>query len=1082
MYHVLRRSVVIVASSAVIVSGAPLLGTAFATSTLTQSSVTPTNGQTVADSHPTVNASYTDGGAAANLDPSSTITVTGGPTTVACDKAVSGNTITCNYPSTTLLKSGTYTITVHAVEASNTANTADSTSNFIVDVPAIKTAAPAVNGRVQSFNSVSVTYTNSIDDTHSTITVQQIADKTGNNTYTPASHTPLTGTTKFIDSSTGSPATLADMKTDSNQNDTIVFTPTSAPVNKGIYQVTLDVFGTDGKSNGLTTADGPNLAAHSHDTYTFTMDDPLPPPPAPTNLAESPNPVTSANLTAVTFTGNGTPGNTIVVDAFDGTTHFNNAGTANGGPVTVSTGPSTTSCAWAKEFNYTNSGLKDGTITWTATETAPQSSSAPANGPSFTKDVTPPTGSHVAGSFNPSNSTTMTVTGGSDATVDHYTLNIHDNTQPNVHTIPQITLTKAANGGVAADGTINYQVDVSSLDDGTIFLSLTAFDANGNSATAPSASATKNSGLQLLFDSTQTVFKLANSDTPTFDTVLARQDHAVQKLSQLAIEFSNPITFNRHATGTLNNTPSNNSGNLDIPATKPQFVEVLANGADGNTLQGTYAQDPNDSRRMLVTPPPGLADGTYKVFVNVFEGLGKCNWDADPMPPSTSPTPATPCPSYNDYINVPNSNPVTPFTFTVDSQPPSTPVISTLPSGTVDGSNVGDVLIRGTAAGATKVTLTARSSGGGPVLALNGGQPVAVGSDGTWQDEESNGTFAALADGTITISGTASDAATNTSPVGTDTVSLAARPSIPRSLAVPETSTSFTLRWQVPSYDGYPAVNGTSTSHLTGYRYTYQDTTSGAVDTAVHTVSVNNAAATSVTQGSLFTGHSYAVTLCALNNINPSGPCNTIRTTAIPAFVTSLTEAASHSIVVYGNPVTLSGRLTRHDIGAGLSGQPVTIQPRYDNGTTGTVIHLTTNSTGNWSVTITKPAKNAYYVAAFNTTHANRLYQSASASVRVLVKVSLRIDKVSARSSSHTVPVTVSGHITPNQSGRSVLIYARAAGSRYYQRIGYAKISSTSTWSYVHTFGRGTYYLFASFPSQNGNVGGNSQVVTITRS
>ena len=49
-----------------------------------------------------------------------------------------------------------------------------------------------------------------------------------------------------------------------------------------------------------------------------------------------------------------------------------------------------------------------------------------------------------------------------------------------------------------------------------------------------------------------------------------------------------------------------------------------------------------------------------------------------------------------------------------------------------------------------------------------------------------------------------------------------------------------------------------------------------------------------------------------------------------------------HALVVYGNSITLSGRLTRTDLGAGISGQPLTIQPRYDNGTTGTVIHTLT--------------------------------------------------------------------------------------------------------------------------------------------
>lgn len=1083
MRHVLRRSAIIVASSAVIVSGAPLLDSALAASTLTQSSVTPTNGQTATDSHPPISASYTDGGNAATLDSSSTITVTGGPTTVACDSngTVSGNTITCNYPSATLLQAGTYTITVHAIEASNTANTSDNTSTFTVNVPSRSSSSPTANSRVASISGgkVTVTFNQAVDKDHSTISVQQIADRNADDTFTPDTHTPLTGATTFSGGS----------MLDANSNPTIEFTPDDSSLAFGIYQVSSDVFGVIAPSTpGSASTENPK--AQAKDVFTFTLDDkPLPPPPAPpspTNLQESPNPVTHATMMTVTFSGNGTPGNTIVVDATDGSNHYNNSGTNNSGPLTVPTCPSTTSCPWSKVFDYTNSGLNEGTINWTATETAAQNSTAfsgssvPANGPSFTKDIQAPANPHVAGTFSPSNSTELTVTGGSDDTVDHYTLDIQDSASPTHHKIDE-TLTKAPGGGVAADGTIDHQVDVSSLDDGQLTLTLVAYDADLNSAPAPIANVNKAVGLVLEFN--DSFFKQVNNDTPSFPTVLNRQNHAVQKPAQIAIEFSNPITLTRHDTSALNNTPNFNSGGHDIPAAAPSFVEVFPDGSTGNSFEGTQSISTTDPRQLLVTPPAGFADGGYKLHISLWQA-NQCDWSDTSVPPGGAPNfnPA-PCASqwtYDDWIYVPSTT--TPFTFTVDSVSPATPTISTLPEGTIDGSNVGDVLIRGTAAGASTVNLTAKSSGGGSVLVLHGGQPVPVDSNGNWQDEESNSSFAAMPDGTITISATAADAAQNMSPTSTDTVSLAARPSIPRSLAVSVTDSSFTLRWQVPSYDGYPAVNGNSTSHITGYRYTYQDTTNGAVDTSVHTVSVANAAATSVTQAGLVTGHSYAVTLCAINNINPTGPCNTINTTAIPAFVTKLTAGISHSIVVYGNPITLSGKLTRADTGLGLSTQPLKVTPRYDNGTTGTVIHINTNTSGGWSVTISKPAKNALYVVTFNDTHANPLYQPANASVRSLIKVSLRIDKVTARSSSHTSPVTIAGHISPNESGRTVFIYARSASASRYQRIGAVKIGSRSTWSFIHTFGRGKFYVVAFFGSQNGVVGANSQTVTITRS
>jgi len=1075
MHHALRRTAVIFASSAVVLAGAPLLDSAFADTALTQSSVTPTNAQTVKNSHPTISASYTDNAVAANLDPSSTITVSKGAASIGCTSVVSGNSITCNYSG--LLTAGSYSIVIHAVEAANTAKTADNTTTFTVNVPtrvALNTT-PGENSRVQSFSSVIVNFDQAIDDQHSTISVQQIADKQPDGSYLPANHTPLTN-------AADSPSFPNDGQTVTMQpNNTateIKFTPSAAPVSKGIYRVTVDVFGTNGTSQPQTTPATENANAETQDSYTFTMDDPLPPPPPPpgaTNLAESPDPVTKANQTSVTFSGNAVPGNTITVDVANGATHVNNAGSSNGGPLTVTNAScsSSTSCAWSKTFDLTS--LADGTLTWTATETAPANStsytgSTPATGPPFLKDTTPPASPSVAGSFSPSNSTTLHVTGGSDSTVDHYTLDIHDATTPTNHTIPQITLDKSANGGVAANGTFVKDVDVSTLDDGNITMSLIAFDQYGNhTATAVTGTATKAVGLVLDFD--DSFFKQQNSDTPSFPVVLARSGHPVQKLSQIAIEFSNPIELTRTDNGTVD--PQNTNAN------DPLFVEVLPSG-DGNTFAGTRSVDPNDPRRLLVTPPAGLADGTYKLKIQAFQ-KGKCSpYNSDPMPVGSGSVPT--CPSqwnYNDFVKVPNTT--DPFTFTVDSQAPAAPVITTIPAGTIDGSNVGDVEIKVTGEPGSTVTLTAKSSGGGSVLVLNQGQPVTLGDDGKGTDDEDNSALAVLPDGTLTITGTPTDTAGNTGTAGTGTVTLAARPSIPRSLAVSQTDSSFTLHWAAPSYDGYaPPPTGSATSHLTGYRYTYQDTTAGAVDTAVHTVSVDNPGATSATQTALLAGHSYAVTLCALNNI--SGPCNTVSTTAMPAYFTGLTAKVSKALVVYGNPITLSGRLTRTDIGAGIANEPLKVTPHYDNGTTGTVLHVTTNSLGNWSLTIAKPSKNALYVVTFNDTHADPTYQPSNASVRSLVAVSLRIDKVTWKSTSHTAPITVIGHISPNQSGRSVLIYARTAAGTRYQRIGSAKISSKGTWSFTKTFGKGKFYLYATFPSQNGNVGGSSQSVTFTRS
>jgi hypothetical protein len=1059
MHRPLRRTAVIIASSAVVLAGAPLVNSALADTVLTQATVTPADATTVTDSHPPISATYTDNGAAANLDPSSTITVSkGGTTSIGCSSVVSGNSIACSYSG--LLSAGSYTIAVHAVEAANTSKTNDKSTTFTVNVPTrvVTNTSPAENSTVASVSAVVVNFDQAIDNQHSTISVQQIADRQPDGTYAPASHTPLTGTTDYPND--GQTLTM----TPNNTATEIQFTPSSPPVNKGIYRVTVDVFGTNGDSSP-TAAATENPKAETKDSYTFTLDNT--PPAGATDLAVSPTPVTKANEAAITFSGNAKPGNTITVTVANGSSPKSSS------PVTVSSTncTSATSCPWSVPMDLTT--VADGdAVAWTAKEQSSVGSTT-VSGPTFVKNTSAPAGLTVHGAF-PQSPTELEVTGGSDSTVDHYTIDISDSTSPTANKIPQIVLAKSPGGGVNADGTYLKDVDVSSLNDGVLTISVVAYDAYGNNAPA-STGVDKESGVQLVFGSS--FFKLVNSDTPSFSEVLNRNKHAIQKPSQLAIEFSNPITLVRHDTSTLNNTPSPNSGNHDTSASAPTFTEVLANG-DGNVLQGTAVVDTSDPRRLLVTPPAGLADGSYKVHVSLWQA-NKCDWTdtsaTNPSAPNFTPPACDPKWTYDNYVMEPGTT--TPFVFTVDSVAPSTATI-TAPAGTVDGTNVGDVVVGGTGEAGTTLTLTAKSSSGGTVLALNQGQPVTVGNDGNWSDDESDA-FTALPDGTITITGTPADSAGNVGTIVTHTFTLAARPSIPRALAVSTNDTSFTLHWTAPSYDGYPPVNGNAISHLTGYVYDYNDTTQGAADTSTHRVVISNPSATSVTQAGLLPGHKYDVELCALNNI--SEPCNPISTTATPAFRTAVTAHVNHALVVYGNSITLSGRLTRTDIGAGIASQALKITPRFDNGKFGTVIHVTTNSSGNWSVSF-RPAKDALYIVTYNSPVTNSIYQPSNSSVRSLVRVSLRISRVTSRSTSHVYPVTVTGSILPNQSGRYVYIYAKAAGASHYQRIGTAKISSKSTWAFSKTFGKGKFYLYAYFPSQNGNVGGPSNGVTFTRS
>lgn len=609
-----RRTAIVAITGTAGLVAASFIAMADAATTLTQSSITPANGATVQDSRPTITAVYSD-----NLDSaSSTIAVSNGPATYSCPKTVSGKNISCT-PSV-LLKAATYTVKIHAVDATDKTATADNTSTFIVDVPTLSSESPPSGASVATLPNgvVSATYNEAIDNSHSTITVQQITDGNG----VPGNYTPLTGTTAFPGQSSTAPAPAGQPM---NDGKTIQFTPDAQPQSSGTYQVSLDVFGVT--AGGTLSPNAYNAKAESRDVFQFTID--RTPPVTPTNL-KAPV-VTQSNQTAVPFTGDGKPGNSITVNASDGTTSV-----TNGTPIVIAT-CGDASCPWTVTLDlHTLADTTHGT--WVATA---HNSVGTASSPTQTlvKDTTGPAAPTVTVSL-PSGSATAHVTGtDSDPQTDHYSL---VGTDTHGHTTPALVLTKDPNGGVSSNGSYAGDLDVSSLDDGTITVSVTPFDSYGNKgASAGSATATKNVGMAPVF--TPSFFALTAGGTTTFPTVQADPNHVVRPFGQVAVEFTNPIALTRNDSGHV--SPAN------INAPKPYFVD---NFGSGNTFAGTPSIDSKDNRRLLITPPAHMADGGYTLHVSVFEGNGVCDFDSDPtLIGGQGGAPS--CPTFSGFVTVPGS-------------------------------------------------------------------------------------------------------------------------------------------------------------------------------------------------------------------------------------------------------------------------------------------------------------------------------------------------------------------------------------------------------------------------------------------
>jgi hypothetical protein len=743
---------------------------------------------------------------------------------------------------------------------------------------------------------------------------------------------------------------------------------------------------------------------------------------APSQLQTTASIANNVNETAFHFTGVAGAGQTVHISACctSGTPPLGGQSVSGSGTASVC-GQATCPFDVAVDVH----SLANGTVTWSAFATDGNGDpTGSTNGPSFQKDDSPPTTPAAPQLSFPTSQTQLRVQDPNPDSptndVNHYVIKVTDSGSPARTFGPKSVPTVS---GDALDATI----DVSGLNDGTLTVDVAAVDDAGNQSAFGESTITKDAGNAPDFaDST---ISPAGNDI----SLQAAESHPIQSPTKVTIVFSQNV----QPTWTDSSNPlSPKSGTSSLCVADPNgnCQNDATTFPAGNVMQTTISHDLFDV-------------AGYKISYEAWPAAFCHNVSAGGTANGAN------CKDIKGYLTDPSSG--EDFTFTVDDTPPAVPTVE-VPS-VIDANGIPTVL-QGSAERGSSIAISIRSSNGGTPLL----ESTTADQAGTWQKVISQWP---LADGALTINVDAVDAAGNNSASSgqhgtpTHSVTLAARPSAPTGLGVAPNGTQATFVWQPPSYTG-----GTNRA-VTDYVVTL-------TDDATHSSSSIDQAQSPLTLSPLTPGHSYTLRVYGSNGV--PCPCNAASTQFVARYATALSTIAPH-VTTYGASVAVHGVLTY--AGVGLSGKPVTVTSVYATGRRGPTWHVTTDSYGEWFVFGVRAPKTITFSASYA---GEQAYGPSSSGARMLVRVAIRITKITARNSSHLTAVTIRGTVGPNMRGRTVYIYEKRG--RHRVRLGHVRLTSKSTFSYSRKFSRGKHYVFARFYSQNGNLGANSRVVRFSRS
>jgi hypothetical protein len=288
----LRRAASTAIVAAVATVAAPMTTAAWADVTpLAAPTFAPADGDTVAATRPAISATYNTALSHAGTQ-LVVIDTNDSNRQIACPQVFStdSTSVGCT-PTEDLVDGHVYSTRVQAVNAASASDTRNDSANWTDDIPSIVVASPGDGATVAVVRTLTATYDEDIDGTHSTVKLVN-----GFGATVPGS----VSTAKS--SATGAcPTSNCVLKFTAGQ---------SLPA--GTYTVTYDAFGV---TSGVPSSTY-NAAAHAHDVMHFTVDKSVP-AVAPYSAGPDVDVITQANADKVPFSGWALPGFNVGAAIYD---------------------------------------------------------------------------------------------------------------------------------------------------------------------------------------------------------------------------------------------------------------------------------------------------------------------------------------------------------------------------------------------------------------------------------------------------------------------------------------------------------------------------------------------------------------------------------------------------------------------------------------------------------------------------------------------------------------------------------------------------------------------------------------------
>lgn len=496
-------------------------------------------------------------------------------------------------------------------------------------------------------------------------------------------------------------------------NKTVTFNPNSTLAN-GHYEAVVSVIGLNGTTKEPDAHGNADYSVFITNTAPFGLNLPVP------NYNGKPYANTSNN-TAFPFSGYAAPGLTVTVNLTD-TKNPNPLTNAYKGSATVAPCPTAPACPWTVPVDISKLTNPQDGVQWTATAADSSKSTGATNGPVFSADYTaPPTVTVNPAPKISQDSKTVSVNAQDTATdVASYLVTITD---------PENN--KLSNSYPASNNNLPPQtIDVTTLDDGTLNITIQAVDTVGNvSATGNSQPYTVTKDVGLVPNLGTSMLSAGGTNTSFVDA----ETQSVQSPDKVTVGFTQTIK-------------QSYTDNTTAPPTTHNSSMCIAS-QNGNCLVANAATVASDGHSISMPVKTQLADGTYEVSVTTYSA-GNC--------PDKTIINANgyKCDSYADLLKDPNTG--LPFKFVVDSTKPTIAITSyTHP---VTKANQTSASVSGTVSKtASSVQLLIKSSGSSTQHLFTTATIVQPSSpsdtNATWSASGLN--LSQLPDGTLTIKATA---------------------------------------------------------------------------------------------------------------------------------------------------------------------------------------------------------------------------------------------------------------------------------------------------------------------------------------